>query len=208
MFETLKSLALGVATALMLTSGAQAAPVTYTIDSTSLTYASGCADGFCNAELLTLPLGGTGGTVDTGASNSFEAFRFRSLLNSRPPFSTLNETLNVTAQVVLNVGGTAYTYVASGVLTGWSVVPGLGIVGDPQLTWTSTTSPAGSPLTVLFNAALNSVRGSNRVLFTTITVGLGESETSVVPLPGGVVLLLTGLLGLLGLSRRKKAVIA
>ena len=204
MFEKLKLSVVAVALSALMAVGAAAAPVTYTVETTSMSFSSACADGFCNAQLTTPAIPGGGGTVDTGVTNTFETFRFRSLLNFRIPFFTFNETLNIAAQVVLNVGGTSYAYGASGVITGWTVGPLGRLLGNPQLSWTSFTVPNGSPLSVLFNEALEPVAGTNRTVFSTITVALNTSETSAVPLPAGMVLLLTSLLGLLGLSRRKR----
>ena len=199
MFGTLKSALLGLAAAMLFAVGAQAAPVNFTVNSTSLGYSAPCDDGYCNALLVPLPVFGTQ-TADTGVSPVLTTFSYTSLLRLRPPFGESGETLNIEASIILNVAGTLYTYIAQGAIADWAFGPGnLNVSGNPVLSWTSFSNPANSPLNVVFNTDLIGVPGFGPTVTSSVTV-------SVVPLPAGVLLLLTGLLSLFGLSRRRRAI--
>ena len=199
MFGRLKSALLGLAAAMLFAVGAQAAPVNFTVNDTSLEYSAPCDDGYCNALLVPLPVLGSR-TADTGVSPVLTTFTYTSLPRLLRPRGEDGETLNIEASIILDVAGTLYTYIAQGAITGWAFGPGnLNVSGNPVLSWTSFINPANSPLNVVFNTALIGVPGFGPTVTSTVTV-------SVVPLPAGVLLLLTGLLGLFGLSRRRRAV--
>lgn len=211
MFKQAKTALLGLVGALLLASGAQAAPITYSVESVSLVYsyptgALGCTDGYCNATLAALGVAGQQ-SVDTNEVDTFDVFRYVARLNESNPRGENDETLNVTASVALKVLGLTYTFIADGIVSKWMVNAAQdnpNVTGNPKLSlsWTPRTPPVGSPLAVIFNAPITVVQGNEDRVGSTFSV---RQATSVVPLPGGVILLLTGLLGLVGLSRKRRA---
>lgn len=183
----------------LVASTAQAAPVTFTVESASASLSGSCTDGFCNVSPAGLSVPGSF-TVDTGISQTFNAFSFTSLLSDVNKQNGPNELFNFTVSLALRVGGTVYTYLAAGFVDPWTVSGNGNIANQPVITWTSFTPDVASPFSVLFNPALTVVQGNGKVVTSSVTVGL---KASVVPLPAGLVLLLTALLGLVGLSRRR-----
>lgn len=202
MFGFIKSAFCGVSLALALAVGAQAAPISYTVSGLNASIVGTCTDGFCNADLDELSVSGVQ-SVDTGETDVFNVFTYDSRVSQREGRNTPNETINIALRVILTVGGTAYTYISNGFISNWTVAVGNGnITSNPFITWTSQVIPAGSPLAVVFGTALTRVQGNGEQVRSAFSV----TQASVVPLPGGVVLLLTGLLGLFGLSRRRRAI--
>lgn len=205
MFGKFTSALLGLCAGVMIAFGAQAAPVTFSVNNTNLVYTAECTVPVCNATLSGLSIPGSF-TLDTGETTGpLQAFSYVALQNATNPRGESNETLNIRATIILDVAGTLYTYIADGLVSGWGINASVGnpnITGSPTLSWTSFILPENSPLAVIFDTALNVVQGTGDEVRSTVRIGLA---TSVVPLPGGVLLLLTGLLALVGLSRRRRA---
>ena len=196
MFDRVKSIILGAAAALFMAGAVQAAPVNFQAGNVAASLSGSC-DGFCNVLVLGLPQSGIIRTVDDGSPLDLNAIAFPGV----PPRDLTGDSFTVLASIALDVGGTVYNFAAQGLMTDWTV-GALGGFRSGTLSWTQQpVIPQGSPLSVVFNDALEV--GPFGVRFSTLTI---SAVPSVVPLPAGVVLLLTGLLGLVGLSRRRKAV--
>lgn len=206
MIKRAKTALLGLVGAILIASGVQAAPITFSVNSTSLQYTSGCTVAPCNATLSGVNIPGSFTLADGATTTNQPAFSFVALQNPQSPRGESGETLNLEARVILDVGGDLLTFVAFGKVEGWGINAAQNnpnVTGNPTLSWTSFVFPANSPLRVIFDTALNVVQGTGGEVRSAIRI----TNTSVVPLPGGVILLLTGLIGLVGLSWRRRATV-
>lgn len=199
MFARITAFLSGAIAALAIGSAAQAAPVNYTVTAVATSISAPCSDGFCNALVSGYsPALSTAGSVDVGVTNTFAAFQYDGRVRPSNGSGEEGETLNITASIILEVLETSYTFIANGVINNWSIADTTGVILGGVLQWNSFVIPPGSPLTVLFNTELLAVDGNAARVLSSVTIG-----ASVVPLPGGILLLLTALLGVFGLSRRR-----
>lgn len=191
------SLLAGIVAAGLLGGDVQAAPVSFSVANAGASVTGNCLDGTCNMNVAALV--GTLGASDTlqeGQSVGFELLEWTALAQ---PIVESAEDIAVEAFVTLAIGGGNYFFSAIGVMSGWT----LSESGQPRggsLTWTPVSIPEGSPLEVIFDAFAVPAGVENGFVRSGITV---TALPSVVPLPGGMVLLVTALLGVFGLSRRR-----
>jgi|GEM_PF-6712605 len=197
MFEKIKTLLGGMAAACVIATALQAAPVTFEVTAVSASVSGICTDGTCNMNGAGMvgALGRTE-TVDEEVFDGFNSFEWTAL---PAPIVDASENIAVTASITLLVSGISYFYEATGIMNGWSVSPA-GIVTGGTLDWLSIAIPAGSPLNVAFNEIFVPGGWPNGFIRSGVTI---NALPSVVPLPGGAVLLLTALVGFFGLSRRR-----
>jgi hypothetical protein len=104
-------------------------------------------------------------------------------------------TLQITANSIV------YNFSALATVINWNPTSAPGLNGDAALNWSQVSTPANAPLIVSFLSS-GPFKITNSGLSARITIESVEA-ISVVPLPAGVLLLGTALLGLLGLSRRR-----
>ena len=121
--------------------------------------------------------------------------------NANQPFSESRaDSFSFTTLVRILVGVTVYDFSAIGTVTKWS--PTFGGLVNPEtvLSWVPQANPGNvdAPIAVSFKSS-GPFSGNTSALNADIVV----TAVSVVPLPAGVLLLGTALLGLLGLSRRR-----
>lgn len=204
MFTKIKALVFGAVSALFVATGAFAAPINFTVDSVTLTRTSNCADLFCNVATSGITsIIGVPRTADTAAPTPIQAFQYSSVLApSFPRAELIGDTFNIQAVVVLKIASSTYSYIANGVMTNWRVGPFGNVLGG-TLSWNSFINSATGPLKVVFGTELFGVQGRGSNAFSDIFV---SAVPSVVPLSAGLVMLLTALLGLFGLKRRKALV--
>lgn len=197
MLEKIKASLGGIAAACLFSAAVQAAPVSFQVTAVSASVAGVCADGICNMNGAGI-VGAIGrtGTVDEEEFSGFNAFEWTALPQ---PIVDASESIGVEASISLLVSGITYVYSATGIMNGWSVSPA-GIVTGGTLDWLTITIPEGSPLNVAFNEIFVPTGWASSFIRSGVTI---NALPSVIPLPGGAVLLLTALLGFLGLSRRR-----
>ena len=175
----------------------QAAPVSFSVANAVASVTAPCPDGTCNMNGAAIVGAlGVSETLQEGQSVSFDVFEWTAL---DQPVIDSAEDIAVEAFVTLLIGGGNVVFSAMGVMRGWS----LSEAGRPQggsLTWTPVDVPEGSPLEVVFDAFVVPAGVEDGFVRSGITV---KAVPSVVPLPGGIVLLVTALLGVFGLSRRR-----
>lgn len=205
----LKSFAalLGVlATGLFLTGTAQAAPVSFTSSAVTVSNEICVANdngggNNCNyglANFWTPPAT----TVDE-TGQIFRMFNIRPTGNDQPPGP---DSFSFVATFDLIVNTVTYTYSALGTVLDWGPPNANSLNTAARLTWSNVTSTAGSPLVVSFltagpfNPAASSLSAEVRIQ--------AREIVNVIPLPAGILLLGTGLLGLAAFSRRRKSVAA
>ncbi len=117
------------------------------------------------------------------------------------------DSFSFTTTINLLIGSTNYMFSALATVTNWAAVnSGVnGVNGPAALTWSNVTSAAGAPVAVSFltDGPFNDSRRERigQILVRAV-------ETSVVPLPGGILLLGSALLGIFGLSRRRNRKLA
>ena len=191
------SLFAGILATGLLAGAAQAATVSFSVTNVGAFSIAECSDGTCNMNGAGMV--GTFGLSDTleeGESVGFEAFEWTALTQ---PVGDAAEDIPVTAFLTLAVGGGNLFFEAMGVMRGWSLSPS-GTPAGGSLVWSPVSIPEGSPLRVVFDDFVVPAGVETAFVRSGITV---TAVPSVVPLPGGIVLLVTALLGVFGLSHRR-----
>ncbi|MEZ5754189.1 MAG: hypothetical protein R3D90_05265 [Paracoccaceae bacterium] len=203
MFATLKSLACAAAASLFLIGGAQAATVNFTIDSVGLGTETcnpvGRNDTNCNFSIGS-QLGVTSSTITTPATQTFRLFN----IVANGDDQGLADSFSFMTTVEILVGVARYEFSALANIVNWNPESTNNLNSGARLTWGPVTSTLGAPLIVTFLPGLpfrplgpDYIRADIRI-----------EAVSVVPLPGGVLLLLSAIAGLFGLSRRRRQIAA
>lgn len=126
--------------------------------------------------------------------------------NANQPFSLAQaDSFSFTTLVRILVGVTVYDFSAIGTVSSWSPTFGGLVNSEAVLSWVPQANPGNvdAPIAVRFISS-GPFSNATNALHADIVV----TAVSVVPLPAGVLLLGTALLGLLGLSRRRKPALA
>ncbi len=147
--------------------------------------------------------GGFGGTVNE-AGSVFKLFDVRA---QAPADELGGDSFTFTTTVNLLIGSTNYLFSALATLSNWNPTNSgsNGLNGSAALTWSNVTSALGAPVAVSFlTDGPFDGRGRERIA----QILVRAVETSVVPLPGGILLLGSALLGIFGLSRRRNRKLA
>lgn len=196
-----RSALLGAIACLCLSGGAEAAVINFSVRDIDAEITSYTGDGYRNVELDNAQYNRGNRGVDFGSPETLNALAFE----PRGPRDSQGDSFGILASIVLRIAGVNYTYIAEGLMTNWTVDDrGRYVTG--VLTWLlQPKTPANNPLSVIFNSGLVRDRESGDMIS---TVTISRLAPSVVPLPAGVVMLLTALLGLAGLTRRRKTLAA
>lgn len=194
---------LWAATAHAATVGFNVVSATATIQSSVPISGDAPAPLFVNATASGL-VGALGSKSYDNSVVSFEritAFEWTGRRNDGNPASdNTADSYAVTASIILGIGSSTFEFIANGVLSNWTVGGTGNITGTPTLVWNPVIGLPNPNFNVVFGNVFSQGE-TNRSLTTTVDV-------SVVPLPAGALLLGTALLGLLGLSRRRKPALA
>lgn len=199
MFATLKALACAAAASLFLAGGAQAATVNFTIDSVGLGTETcnpvGRNDNNCNFSIGS-QLGVTSSTITTPATQTFRLFNIVANGNDQGPADSFS--FMTTVEILVGIARYEFSSLAS--IVNWNPESTNNLNAGARLTWGPVTSTFGAPLIVTFlNASPFRPQGPDY-----IGADIRIEAVSVVPLPGGVLLLLSAIAGLFGLSRRRR----
>lgn len=200
MFATLRSLACAAAASLFLAQASQAATVNFTIDSVGLGTET-CNpvpgnDNSCNFGIAD-QLGVTASSVTTPASQTFRLFNIVASGNDQGD----PDSFSFTTTVEILVGLVSYEFTALASIVNWGPSQGNNLNPGASLTWGPVLATAGAPLLVNFlsGGPFDPETGPDY-----IGADIRIEAVSVVPLPGGVLLLLSAIAGLFGLSRRRR----
>jgi hypothetical protein len=152
---------------------------------------------------------GVGSPATDVTAVTVSLFTLRPIGNDQnDPFVAANgDKFTFTTLVRILVGVSVYDFSALATVTNWSTrnASNTGLNGEAKLVWDPLIVPIDAPIRVSFLTA-GPFNAANDGLPAEISVR--AVAPSVVPLPAGVLLLGTALLGLLGLSRRRTPTLA
>lgn len=195
-----------VLAAVLLTSAvslpSEAATVNFTVSSASVAFDTPL-DGFANIQYSTIGLPKPlEANIDPPGINPL--FRFNS-----SGIDTEEDSFTAVATIVLDIAGDLVgdiTFTVAGLFEQWKTNDA-GVLTSGKITWFNPSSNIGSPL---LNVSLSNINlfSGDRINGVGTPITFEAIPASVVPLPAGVLLLGTALLGLLGLSRRRTPTLA
>ena len=205
MLKSIRRITVATVLAVFGAASAQAATVNFTISSATvaITDVSAPLDGNSVIQSL-LPALPTNLSANSSAEQTLPLFNF-SFPSGRSNVDQTADTYNLLATIVLDITGDAFgsiTYNVAGTISNWFSTNG-GVLTNGQITW---QNPIPNITTPLLNISLTNTNlfTNSRPSGVTTSLSYLANEVSVVPLPAGILLLGTALLGLFGLSRRRK----
>lgn len=204
MFKVVSKLAYAAVASVLLAVSANAAPVLFNASAPSIgavTCVPSAPDG--------------GGAANCNYSFTDESVAFADSADVTPKFYTLfnikpngndqggPDSFSFLTTLQITANSIVYNFSALASVINWNPAnaSASGLNGSAALTWSQVSTPANAPLIVSFLSS-GPFGAANSGLSARITIEAAQA-VSVVPLPAGVLLLGTALLGLLGLSRRR-----
>lgn len=207
MMKYISALAIAAIACLSLFSPAEAATVSFSTtgstNSAVLCVPSVPDNGPNNCNYSFSPSSGASGAFAGLVNEVGTVYKLFDILPNGNDSNTQPDSFSFTTAITLLVDSVSYSFSALATVINWnpSQSSATGLNGAAALIWSNVASSPNAPVTVSF---LTSGPFDQPNSGLTARILISAVETSVVPLPAGVLLLGSALLGLFGLSRRRK----